>query len=92
MDVIRRKQLVAAVNTQLRFAPYVSAARQAIARGEIGELYDLEVVVEVSTPWEYFPAVLGLDRLEINMHSVHYVDLQAAAGAPQGAEALEALH
>ena len=75
MEVIRRRRLVAAVNTQLRFAPYVTAAREAIAAGEIGELYDLEVVVEVNTPWEYFPAVLGLDRLEINMHSVHYLDL-----------------
>ena len=75
MDVVRRKELVAAVNTQLRFAPYVTAARQAIAASRIGELYDLEIVVEVHTPWEYFPAVLGLDRLEINMHSVHYLDL-----------------
>ncbi|SDT36272.1 Gfo/Idh/MocA family protein [Microlunatus soli] len=84
MDVIRSKGLIAAVNTQLRFAPYVTVAREAIARGEIGELYDLEVVVEVNTPWEYFPAVLGLDRLELNMHSIHHLDLiRSFVGDPE---------
>lgn len=75
IEVCERKGLVAAVNTQLRFAPYVAAARAAIAAERIGELVDLEVVVEVRTPWERFPNVLGLERLEINAHSVHYLDL-----------------
>ena len=93
MDVIRRKKLVAAVNTQLRFAPYVTAARRAMADGLIGDLYDLEVVVEVNTPWEYFPAVLGLDRLEINMHSVHYIDLiRSFLGDPTSVSAATARH
>lgn len=75
VELCHAKGLVAAVNTQLRFAPYVAAARAAIAAGRIGELYDLEVQVEVNTPWDLFPYVRGLERLELHMHSIHYLDL-----------------
>jgi predicted dehydrogenase len=92
-EVCRRKGLVAAVNTQLRFAPYVAAARELIAAGTIGELYDLEVRVSVNTPWEMFPYVLDLDRLEINMHSVHYLDLvRSFLGDPTGVSAVTVRH
>ncbi len=92
-EVCRRKGLVAAVNTQLRFAPYVAAARALVAGGTIGELYDLEVRVSVNTPWESFPYVLDLDRLEINMHSVHYLDLvRSFLGDPSGVSAVTARH
>ncbi|WKN48752.1 Gfo/Idh/MocA family protein [Nocardioides sp. Arc9.136] len=92
-QVCRRKGLVAAVNTQLRFAPYVAAARELVAAGTIGELYDLEVRVSVNTPWEMFPYVLDLDRLEINMHSVHYLDLvRSFLGDPTGVSAVTVRH
>lgn len=87
--ICRDKQLVAAVNTQLRFAPYIEAARAAIAAGEIGELYDLEIRVQVSTPWHLFPNVLRLRRLEINAHSVHYLDLvRSFLGEPTSVSAV----
>ncbi|SDU91641.1 Predicted dehydrogenase [Microlunatus sagamiharensis] len=92
-EVCRRKGLVAAVNTQLRFAPYVAAARELIAAGTVGELYDLEVRVSVNTPWEMFPYVLDLPRLEINMHSVHYLDLvRSFLGDPTGVSAVTVRH
>ena len=92
-EVCRRKELVAAVNTQLRFAPYVAAARELIAAGTIGELYDLQVRVQVDTPWEMFPYVLELDRLEITMHSVHYIDLvRSFLGDPTGVAAVTVGH
>lgn len=92
-EVCRRKGLVAAVNTQLRFAPYVAVARKLIADGTIGELYDLEIRVSVRTPWEMFPYVLALDRLEINMHSVHYLDLvRSFLGDPTGVSAVTLRH
>ncbi|NQX12542.1 Gfo/Idh/MocA family oxidoreductase [Microbacteriaceae bacterium VKM Ac-2855] len=88
-ELCHRKGLVAAVNTQLRFAPYVAAARAMIADGAIGELYDLEIRVSVDTPWSMFPHVLLLDRLEINMHSVHYIDLvRSFLGDPTGVSAV----
>ncbi|MEV0788489.1 Gfo/Idh/MocA family oxidoreductase [Kribbella sp. NPDC050459] len=92
-EVCRRKGLVAAVNTQLRFAPYVAVARKLIADGIIGELYDVEVRISVRTPWEMFPYVLELDRLEINMHSVHYLDLvRSFLGDPTGVSAVTVRH
>src|SRR5699024_3417170 len=57
VDLVQHRDLVAAVNTQLRFAPQVRAARQLVADGTIGELVDLEVLVRVQTPWQLFPSV-----------------------------------
>lgn len=92
-DLCRGKGLVAAVNTQLRFAPYVAEARRLIAEGAIGELYDLEIRVQVDTPWHLFPHVFGLERLEINMHSVHYLDLvRSFLGDPDGVSAITLPH
>jgi predicted dehydrogenase len=75
LSVCRRKNLVAAINCQLRFAPFVSAARSIINQGLIGELYDMEVRVTINTPWEIFPHVIIHPRLEIQYHSIHYIDL-----------------
>lgn len=75
LDVCRRKKLVAAINFQLRFAPFVAAARYMIGQGLIGELYDMEVRVTLKTPWELFPLVKIHPRLEIQYHSIHYIDL-----------------
>src|SRR6478735_1111940 len=75
LDVCRRKQLVAAINCQLRFAPYVQEARKMITEGLLGEIYDMEVRVTVNTPWHLFPHVMVHPRLEIQYHSIHYIDL-----------------
>ena len=75
LQICRDKKLVAAINCQLRFAPYVSAARFLIEQGLIGELYDMEVRVTVKTPWELFPHVMVHPRLEIQYHSIHYIAL-----------------
>ena len=75
LEVCRRKKLAAVINCQLRFAPYVSAARWLINQGLIGQLYDMEVRVTLQTPWELFPHVMIHPRLEIQYHSIHYIDL-----------------
>ena len=75
LALCRSKNLKAAINFQLRFAPFVSAARDLIDKGLIGELYDMEVRVTIKTPWEIFPHVIIHPRLEIQYHSIHYVDL-----------------
>ena len=93
LELCHRKNLIAAVNTQLRFAPYVAEARRMIADGVIGELYDFEIRVSVDTPWHMFPLVFGLERLEINMHSVHYLDLvRSFLGDPTGVNAVTRKH
>ena len=75
LDVCVRRKLVAAVNCQLRFAPFVVEARKMISQGLLGELYDMEVRVTVNTPWHLFPHVMVHPRLEIQYHSIHYIDL-----------------
>jgi predicted dehydrogenase len=93
VGIVERKHLTAAVNTQLRFAPHVAAARRMIADGAIGELVDLEVLVRVETRWELFPSVFGLKRMEMPMHSVHYVDLvRSFVGDPSGVSAVTVGH
>ncbi|WP_232531710.1 Gfo/Idh/MocA family protein [Microbacterium halophytorum] len=92
-ELCDRRGLVAAVNTQLRFAPYIAEARRMIAAGAIGEVYDAELRVSVTTPWEMFPQVFGLPRLEFTMHSVHYLDLfRSFFGEPSGVSAATVRH
>jgi predicted dehydrogenase len=91
--VCERKNLVAAINFQLRFASFVSAARYLISEGIIGQLYDLEFKVTVNTPWELFPLIKEHPRLEILFHSVHYIDcIRSFLGNPKGVMAKTAKH
>ncbi|WP_370476397.1 Gfo/Idh/MocA family protein [Tamlana flava] len=84
VEVCERKNLVAGINFQLRFASFVSAARNIIDQGLIGDLYDLEFKVTVKTPWELFPVIKQHPRLEILFHSVHYIDcIRSFLGNPQ---------
>ncbi|MEY2869176.1 MAG: hypothetical protein RIR01_1656, partial [Bacteroidota bacterium] len=84
LAVCERKNLVGAINFQLRFAPFVAAARYLINEGIIGELYDMEFKVTVNTPWELFPLVKVHPRLEILFHSVHYIDcIRSFVGDPK---------
>ncbi|OOV18157.1 Gfo/Idh/MocA family protein [Flavobacterium sp. LM4] len=91
--VCERKKLVAAINFQLRFASFVSAARYIINQGMIGDLYDLEFKVTVNTPWELFPLIKEHPRLEILFHSVHYIDCtRSFLGTPKGVYAKTTHH
>ena len=71
----KKKQLLAGVNFQMRFAPYILEARKMIADGKIGAITDLEVYVNVHTPWNLWEFLFSKERMEINYHSIHYVDL-----------------
>ena len=83
LSICRERELVAAVNFQLRFAPFIIAARDIIERGAIGELYDVEFRVQVNTPWHLWGFLFPLPRVEILYHSIHYVDLiRSFCGTP----------
>lgn len=84
-DLCRAKEFSMAVNFQLRFAPYVLAARALIDQGVIGDLHDMEIRVNVETPWHLWTFLEGIPRLEILYHSIHYVDLlRSFLGDPHG--------
>lgn len=71
----RRKGFLVGVNFQLRFAPFVIAARWLVEQGHLGQLYDAEVRVTVDTPWQSFPFLQKQPRVEVLYHSIHYIDL-----------------
>ena len=91
--LVEAKSLTAAVNFQLRFAPYVLAARSLIEQGAIGDLHDMEVRVTVYTPWHLWSFLETLPRMEILYHSIHYLDLvRSFLGEPQGVYAKTIKH
>jgi len=85
LKLCRAKNLMAAVNFQMRYAPYILAARDMIAQGLIGDVYDVEVRMQVYMPWHLWSFLYGKPRMEILYHSIHYVDLvRSFLGDPQG--------
>ncbi len=75
LDLCRRKRLKAAVNFQLRFSTFMLAIHDLARRGELGEIVDVEVHLNLQTPWDAFPFLREEPRVEILLHSVHYLDL-----------------
>ena len=75
LEITRQKQMNAAINFQLRYAPYILAAKKLIANGELGELNDVEINVNVYTPWHLWDFLVKSERVEIMYHSIHYIDL-----------------
>jgi predicted dehydrogenase len=83
--ICRERKLRAAVNFQLRFAPNMLAVRDALDRGIFGDMLDVEVRINLHTPWNYWAFLKGVPRLEVLMHSIHYLDLiRSLIGEPRG--------
>lgn len=83
LSLTRSKNMKAAVNFQLRYAPFITAARKLIAEGAIGDLCDIEINVNVHTPWNLWEFLYQSPRVEILYHSIHYIDLiRQLAGNP----------
>ena len=88
LRVCRERKLRAAVNFQLRFSPMMLAVRDALDRGLFGRLLDVEVRVSIDTPWNLFAFLKDLPRVEIAVHSIHYLDLiRSFLGDPNGVHA-----
>jgi len=84
-DICRARRLRAAINFQLRFAPNMLALRDAVRGGLLGDVTDVEVRLNLHTPWSYWAFLKGVPRLEVLVHSVHYLDLiRALIGEPSG--------
>jgi predicted dehydrogenase len=88
LALCRRKKLKAAVNFQLRFSPMMLAVADANERGWFGPLVDVEAHLNLMTPWHLFPFLKGMKRVEIAVHSIHYLDtIRAFLGNPSGVHA-----
>lgn len=75
LSLCRKKNITAGMNFQLRYAPYMLMAKQMMAEGLLGNVCDLEIYVNVYTPWHLWRFLYGAPRVEILYHSIHYIDL-----------------
>lgn len=75
LALVREKKMMAAVNFQLRYAPFITEARKMVYSGQLGELVDIEINVNVYTPWQLWDFLYSSPRVEILYHSIHYIDL-----------------
>jgi predicted dehydrogenase len=75
LELVKQKKMLVAINFQLRYAPYILAAKKFIIDGSLGDLNDIEVNVNVYTPWHIWDFLVSSQRVEILYHSIHYVDL-----------------
>ncbi len=88
LRVCRERDIKAAVNFQLRFAPMMLALYDAVNKGCLGEVVDFDAWLALATPWGLWPFLKGLPRIEIAMHSIHYLDfIRGLLGNPQGIHA-----
>lgn len=85
LDICQQKELGAAINFQMRYAPFVLAAHDLIEQGLIGELLDVEIRVTVYTPWHLWTFLEDVTCMEVYYHSIHYLDyMRACLGNPRG--------
>ncbi len=73
--IVKYKKMRAAVNFQFRYAPYILAAKNLISNNQIGDILDIEINVNVNTPWHLWDFLFNTPRVEILYHSIHYIDL-----------------
>ncbi len=93
LEICRQKKMIAAVNFQLRYAPFITEAGKMINEGLIGEINDIEVNVNVYTPWQLWNFLYSSPRVEILYHSIHYIDLiRNLLGNPQSVYAKTTKH
>ncbi len=75
LSVCEERNICAAVNFQLRWAPYTLALKSLLATGKLGEILDVEFKINVHTPWADWYFLELAPRMEMVYHSIHYVDL-----------------
>jgi len=72
-----------AVNQQLRWGQGIRAAKNLIQKGWIGQVVDGSIEVSVNTPWNMWDWLVNAPRLEIQFHSLHYIDaMRSVLGDP----------
>nr|WP_209007251.1 Gfo/Idh/MocA family oxidoreductase [Roseibium litorale] len=88
LDICEARNIKAAVNFQLRFAPMTLALKDAIAKGWLGEVVDFDAWLALDTPWHLWQFLMDLPRVEILLHSIHYLDtIRDILGDPLGVHA-----
>jgi len=68
------RKRVMAVNQQMRFSESVAAAKAMVDQGWIGEPFEMSWDFHIYTPWENWPWVTQLPRLDLNQFTIHPID------------------
>ena len=93
VSALDARDIIAATNFQLRFTPSMLAIRDAVRKGLLGEVVDVEVRLAVYMPWELWSFIPHLDAVEIPLHSIHYLDwIRSLLGEPQSVYAKTVKH
>jgi predicted dehydrogenase len=93
LQITRDKKMLVGINFQLRYAPYILAVKQLINKNALGQLNDIEINVNVYTPWHIWDFLQSAPRVEILYHSIHYIDLvRHLLGNPQSVYAKTTRH
>ena len=79
------RELVAAVNFQLRFSPGMLALHDLLSRHALGPIVDIDVRLVIEQPWHLWTFLEGAPWVEVPYHSIHYLDaIRWIAGEPAG--------
>lgn len=88
LEICRARDLKAAVNFQLRFAPMMLALQDAVDQGLLGDIIDFDAWLALDTPWGLWKFLEPLPRVEMSLHSIHYLDfMRGLLGDPKGVHA-----
>lgn len=83
VEAAARAGRLVAVNQQLRFEEGIRATRAMLERGWVGEVSAVTFTVNVKTDWGQWPWLVTAPRLEIQFHSIHYLDaIRSLIGDP----------
>ncbi len=93
LQICRNKKLTAGINFQLRYAPFIMAARKIIDAKTIGDICGIDIHINIFTPWHLWSFLFNLPRMEILYHSIHYIDLiRSLLGNPRSVFAKTVKH
>ena len=93
LSICKQKNIIAALNFQLRFSPMMLCLRDIVEKNIIGEIVDIEFHYSYFLPWHLWPFLEKLDRVEIPLNSIHYFDLiRSIFGMPKGVFAYSTGH
>ena len=93
LDCCKSKNITAALNFQLRFSPMMLCLKDAIDKGMLGKIVDIDFHYSYYLPWHLWPFLEKIDRVEILYNSIHYFDLiRSIFGMPTGVFAYSNSH
>ena len=85
LNSCKEKNIIAALNFQLRFSPMMLCLKDAIEKNLLGQIIDIDFHYSYYLPWHLWPFLEELDRVEIPYNSIHYFDLiRSIFGMPEG--------